>query len=240
MILPTVSVCLATYNGERYLREQIDSILPQLSSADELVVSDDGSVDSTPEILRSYGEHLRIVGQSRVGGVVPNFERALRAAGGDWIVLADQDDVWLPQRLERLREQLTKADLVLSNAEVVDASLNRSGQTLFDQLNPTISYWRNLQKNAFVGCCMAFRRSLLDRALPFPADTPWHDWLIALLGCAEGRVKLIDEPLLLYRRHVANVSATGGRSANSTFTKLGLRLRVMASVAVCLFRKPAA
>ena len=233
------SVCMATYNGAAFLREQIDSIVAQLRPGDELLVSDDGSTDDTLEVLRSYEGQLTVVAHSRVGGVVPNFERVLSSADRDIVVLSDQDDVWLPGKLERLRDQLGRTDLVMSNAFVVGATLTRTSQTLFDQLNVGPGLLHNGWRNSFVGCCMAFRRSLLQRALPFPASTPWHDWLLGMLASAVGSVAFIDAPLMLYRRHSANASDTGAGSRNGLVKKLFLRLDLARALIVCLLRNDA-
>jgi glycosyltransferase involved in cell wall biosynthesis len=227
---------MATYNGEKYLSEQIDSILAQLDVRDELVVSDDGSTDGTMGILRGFGNALRVVGESRVGGVVPNFSRALDHARGELILLADQDDVWLPGRVELFRAELARHDLVLTNALVVDENLRPVGKTLFDQTHPKPGFWRNLRRNSFVGCCMGFRRSLLMTALPLPKVTPWHDWLLGLLASLRGSAVQLDTPLLLYRRHGSNASPTGEGSTNGIVRKAELRVLTLLALAICLFR----
>ena len=232
-----ISVCMATYNGEKYLVEQIDSILAQLKPGDELVVSDDGSTDSTKVILRGFGDSLRLVGETRAGGVVANFSRALEHARGDLILLADQDDVWLPGRVDLFRAELTRHDLILSNAVVVDENLRPIGTTLFDQTRPTLGFWRNLYRNSFVGCCMGFRRSLLRFALPLPSVTPWHDWLLGLLFCLRGSTVQVHIPLLLYRRHGANASLTGEASTNGIVRKAKLRWMMLRALAICLLRR---
>jgi len=232
-----VSVCMATYNGEKYVAEQVKSILAQLAPGDELVVSDDGSTDDTANILREFGDSLRLIGVTRVGGVVPNFSRALFHARGDLILLADQDDVWLPGRMNVFRAGLANHDLVLTNALVVDESLQPTGTTLFDQIQPSTGFWRNLlRRNSFVGCCIGFRRSLLTPVLPMPRGTPWHDWLLGLLACLRGRVQLVDTPLLLYRRHSTNASLTGEASINSIARKAKLRWSILRALATCLGR----
>ena len=227
---------MATYNGEKYVAEQIGSILAQLKAGDELVVSDDGSTDGTTVVLRRFGDSLRLVGETRVGGVVPNFSRALEHARGDFILLADQDDVWLPGRVDLFRAQLTRHDLILTNALVVDEDLKPTGTTLFDQTHPTLGFWRNLCRNSFVGCCMGFRRSLLMSALPIPRVTPWHDWLLGLIACLRGSAVQVDTPLLLYRRHGANVSLTGEASTNGIARKAKLRWMMLRALAICLLR----
>ena len=233
----SVSVCMATFNGGKHVREQVDSILAERQAQDELVVSDDGSTDDTLQILRSYGSSLRIVGAKRAGGVVRNFSRALEHARGELILLADQDDYWLPGRLQRLRDELGSCELVYSNAWVVDEQLQSSGVTLFDQLRPAPGFWRNLVRtSSFVGCCMAFRRSLLDRVLPLPDSTPWHDWLIGLVASLRGQVRQVDTPLLLYRRHSGNVSLTGANSRNGPLRKIQLRVQVLHALVICMWR----
>ena len=232
---------MATYNGAPFLAEQLDSILMQLAPGDELLVSDDASTDETVEILSSYGNRLRLVGTSRAGGVVRNFERVLSFASGEAILLSDQDDVWLPGRLEVMREELEKHELILTNALVTDASLRPTGATLFDRARPAVGFWRNLlQRSAFVGCCLGFRRSLLKRALPFPGCTPWHDWLLGLLASLNGPTRQIETPLLLFRRHDGNASLTGEKSKNNTLQKAHLRLRIATAVAICILRAPSA
>lgn len=227
---------MATYNGGRFLRAQIDSILAQLVPGDELLVADDASNDDTAAILLSYGAALSVVGSSRAGGVVRNFERVLQRAAGHVVLLSDQDDVWLPGRLARLRAELATCDLVMANAWVVDASLRHGTATVFDLVEAGPGALRNLcGRSSFVGCCMGFRRELLGRALPFPASTPWHDWLLGLLATVTGNVRFVDEPLMLFRRHSANASQTGV-SANGVRVRVVLRLRMACALALCLFR----
>lgn len=231
-----ISVCLATYNGALFLEQQIDSILVQMQEGDELLISDDGSTDETKAILASYGSALRVIGSERVGGVVPNFSRVLGQASKAMVVLADQDDVWLDGRLQCIRDVLATAELVLTNASVTDERLEPIGSTLFEQLATSAGFWRNVTRSSFVGCCMGFRRSLLETALPLPSGTPWHDWLLGLLASIGGHVALVPKPLLLYRRHGANASPTGQASGNGTWHMVKMRLLVVYAVAVCLVR----
>ncbi len=232
-----ISVCLASYNGERYLCEQVNSILRQLAPGDELLVSDDASTDATLSVLESYGDRLRVVGRDRAGGVVKNFERVLAAANGDFIVLSDQDDVWLDGRLDLVRERLQAVSLLMMNGIVVDGALSPTGQDVLDFVGFRSGVLHTLAHNGFVGCCMAFRRELLDAALPFPPRILWHDWYIALLGqllytveCSEGRT-------ILFRRHGANFSATGRRSPRSLWAKLASRGWMMRALAIAVLRQ---
>lgn len=234
----TISVCLATYNGARFLTEQLSSIVEQLQEGDEVVLADDGSTDTTLAVAAAFPRFVRVVATERVGGVVRNFERVLAAASGDAIVLCDQDDVWLPGRVEKMRNALQSCDLVILNGEVVDTELIRRGQTVFDSVGMKSGFFANLAKNSFIGCCMAFRRSLRDRILPFPSGVPWHDWYIGLVAEWIGRVERIDDITLLYRRHGGNFSPTGEKSRNTLWRKLAMRWAVLRAVVIAVARRP--
>ena len=229
-----ISVCLAAYNGAKYIEEQLLSIFPQLLEGDEVVFADDGSTDDTVERVKRLGYSVRIVGVARVGGVVKNFERVLAAANGDAMVLCDQDDVWLPGRLDLVRKSLESAQLVIINGQVVDENLVPRSGTVFETVGRRAGFLSNLTRNSFIGCCMAFRRELRDRAVPFPAGVPWHDWYIGLVGECTGYVERIDTVSMLYRRHGANFSPTGEKSGNSFFKKLTMRLSVTRAVLVAV------
>ncbi|MFM2343384.1 MAG: hypothetical protein RLZZ592_3037 [Pseudomonadota bacterium] len=233
-----ISVCMASYNGAAHVEAQLASMIEQLVEGDEILVADDGSSDTTVAIVRSFGPPVRLVAIERVGGVVRNFERVLQAASGDAIVLADQDDVWLPGRLVQIRLALAHADLVVLNGEVVDGDLRPRGQTVFAAVGMKSGFLPNLVKNSFIGCCMAFRCSLRDRILPFPSGVPWHDWYIGLVAEWIGRVERIDDITLLYRRHGGNFSPTGEKSRNTLWRKLAMRWAVLRAVVIAVARRP--
>ncbi|MBV8281627.1 MAG: glycosyltransferase family 2 protein [Candidatus Eremiobacteraeota bacterium] len=206
---------MATWNGARFLNEQLKSVIPQLGSEDEIVVVDDASSDSTLEILRrtaveSQAPPIRIQQNERNLGPVRSFERALASARGEILLLCDQDDRWLPGKVQRIRTVfelnpnttlvVTDGQLIDGNGEVLDPSL-----TSYRRYRPGLL--RNLVSNTFVGCTMAFRRSSLQYCLPIPAGTPMHDQWIGLLHTIYGSVDYIDEPLIQYRRHSSNATA---------------------------------
>lgn len=226
-----ISVCMATFNGANYLREQIESILPQLSPQDELLVADDGSTDETLLVLEEYKKRIRLVFVDKVGGVVQNFSRMLNVAGGDIIVLADQDDVWLDGRLERIRRELLLADMVMLNAKIVNRDLLYGGTTLFLSRGYGRGFLRNLYKNSFVGCCMAVNRNILQVALPMPKFIHMHDWYLGMVAVAFFRVAYVQQPYLMYRRHDATASQTGNKSnytfARQLFNRIGLLLALI-------------
>ncbi len=220
-----ISVCMTTYNGERYVAEQVHSILAS-PLVGELLVSDDGSTDRTLEVLRGIDDsRLRLLEGPR-RGPVRNFESVLGLARGEYIFLSDQDDVWLPNRVETILEAMGDADLVVSNCRVVDEALRELHPSFFDLRNSGPGICRNLLRNSYLGCCMAFRRELLRHALPFPTRVPMHDWWLGLVAEAQGRVVFLSEPLTLYRRHASNASSTSQGSKATRLTQLGWRIRL--------------
>lgn len=220
-----ISICMTTCNGERYVQAQIESILSQIGVQDELVISDDGSTDGTHELISQIGD-VRIVLLSNNGpsGVVQNVENALKHSHGEYVFLSDQDDVWLPGKVSRIMSALEHCDLVVSDCYVTDHFLTVVHPSLFQLIHSGPGFFKNLYRNSYVGCCMAMRRRVLSRALPFPDNTPMHDWWIGLIGEAAYRTEFIAEPLMLYRRHGGNVSLTSGQSSFSSMRKLIWRL----------------
>lgn len=239
-----ISVCIATYNGERYIREQIDSILPQLSEEDEIVVSDDGSTDDTVEIIKQYNDpRIKILHNKRDErlknkNVAPlrfiafNFENALLNAQGDYIFLADQDDIWEPDKVSECCRLLEQYCLVLSNHSIIDKDGKIIKEQFYDK-NPINSVFiKNFAAFPFLGCCMAFRRSVLKYALPMPKNCVCHDnWI----GCSiifNDSYTFIQKPLHRYRTHEGNCSPTNHKekNRNSLFFKLKYRLEMLAGI----------
>ena len=219
-----ISVCLAAYKGEKYIEEQILSILPQLSYDDEIIVSDDKPGGLTEKIVRRLmSEDQRIIyveGKGR--GVVSNFTNAIRHSRGDKIFLCDQDDVWLPEKVKRVLEAFENgASLVLHNAYVTDENLNITSYSFFQDRGSQKGVFRNILKNSYMGCCMAFDRKLLKKIMPIPRYIPMHDQWIGLMGEIYGNVTFIDTPLIYYRVHGNNVTA--GRTESSFSQKLRWR-----------------
>lgn len=209
-----ISVALPSYNGEAYLRQQLDSILAELTKADELVISDDGSVDGTVAIVKEYQERDRRIrllsgpGQ----GIKKNVEHALTHTRGKYIFLADQDDIWLSGKVERVLECFLqqKASVVIHDARVFngDDSSRVQMESFFAFRDAGAGVVKNIIKNSYIGCCMAFRRELLAAVLPIPRQIEMHDQWIGVLGdYYAGKSCFLREPLLLYRRHDGNNSA---------------------------------
>ncbi|MBQ9850025.1 MAG: glycosyltransferase family 2 protein [Clostridia bacterium] len=225
-----ISVALAAYKGEKYIAEQIDSILSQLGSNDELIVSDDHPAGEMREIVESMascdGRIRYIEGEGR--GVVRNFENALKACSGDIIFLCDQDDVWMSDKVETVMKEFKNgAELVLHDALITDAALKTISPSCFSVHGANLSFAKNLVKNTFVGCCMAFTKELLAEAVPFPDGIAMHDWWIALVALKKKRKAiLIEKPLIKWRRHGENV--TGKKT--SAAQKISWRLRMLSAL----------
>jgi hypothetical protein len=222
----TISVALCTYNGARFVGEQLGSILEQTRAPDELVVSDDGSSDATLAIVNAtmaaraaqhQGEALRYVANVNDAplGVTRNFERAVTTCTSTLIALSDQDDIWHRDRLERLAREFEDPRLLLlhTDARLVDEHGVPLGMTLFGALEITAGeralelggdgFDALLRRNLATGATVVFRRELLERALPFPAEWVHDEWL-AIIAAATGRITVVPEPTIDYRQHGAN------------------------------------
>ena len=226
-----VSVCIATYNGEKYIKDQLLSILCQIDNYDEIIVSDDSSTDETLNIIRSINDNrIRILDNNKYQSPIYNFENAIKHANGDYIFLSDQDDVWLPDRIKLMKTYLDNYCLVISDCKIVDSLLNVTNESFFKLCNSGKGFWKNLIKNSYIGCCMAFKKDLLKYVLPFPKNLPMHDIWIGLLAELNGDVLFIDTPLLLYRRHGTNASSSGEESKYSLYYKVEYRLLLLLDI----------
>ena len=228
-----ISVCVATYNCEKFIREQIDSILCQLSSDDEIIVSDDGSTDGTIVIINCIGDkRIRIIEGPRKHSPTFNFENALKEAKGDYIFLADQDDVWKTNKVEVCMKWLQKYDCVVSDAEVTDSNLNPLYPSLYAIMQVRQGHiYNTVWKNGYTGCCMAFRRNILEASLPFPKDIPMHDIWIGNVAAYKYNVKFISEKLVLFRRHEDTISCNGKGSKYSIWQQMKFRWSIIKNIA---------
>ena len=217
----SISVCIAAFNGANYIREQILSILPQLGENDEIVVSDDGSTDDTIAILESFkDQRIKLLVNEGKHGFIWNFENALKEAKGDIIFLCDQDDIWKPDKVKVVLSALKDHDIVLHDAEIIDKDGVKTGTLYSEGLHKREGFWSNLWKTRWLGCCMAFRRNVLEYALPFPIHIVGHDGWISVVGLAKFDYYYIPDVLMWYRRHGDNASTASGRSENSLYFML--------------------
>jgi glycosyltransferase involved in cell wall biosynthesis len=213
------SIALATYQGARYLSQQLESFLNQVRPPDELCVSDDGSTDETLDVVRTFSSTapfpVKLVVNPKRGGVNKNFENAVMHCTGDVILFSDQDDVWLPSHIERLvfpMERDARIMAVASDSQFVDETLKISGGTQAQSdrfsnslLTATMRLPRNqielvLRQNLHSGHGMAFRRSLLPLLVPFTATFMFDEWVLVLAATA-GFITYVPEALTLHRQH---------------------------------------
>jgi glycosyltransferase involved in cell wall biosynthesis len=213
MPAPSISVALATYNGERYLREQLDSVLAQAGVAIEIVAVDDGSTDGTLAILDDYARRdarIKVYANPRNVGVGPTFERAMSLTSGELIAPCDQDDTWQADKLARLAEAIGACDLAYCDSLFVDAN----GATMNERISDRMPMMRGRHAMAFTlrnsvsGHASLIRRSLFEIARPFPAAM-YYDWWLALCAATRNGIAYVDEPLVHFRRHAATVSPLG-------------------------------
>jgi len=219
-----ISVCIATYNGERYIKAQLDSILSQLSDGDEVIISDDGSTDRTVEIIKGYkAVNIILLEKQSFRSPVFNFEHALKHAKNEFIFLADQDDLWREDKVEVMLKHLQNHDLVISDASIIDSEGHEIGDSFFKRNGSAPGLIRNLVKNSYIGCTMAFNRKVLKHALPFPKEIPMHDWWIGMIAELFGKTYFCEQKLTAYRRHESNASASAGQSPYRLWQKIQMR-----------------
>lgn len=204
----SISVAIATYNGEKYIKEQLDSILVQIKEFDEIIISDDGSTDKTVEIIKSYQDKRIKLFKGPKMGVKKNFENAIKHCQNEYIFLADQDDIWVNNKVEIVLNYFIKenVDLVIHDCDVVNEKLEVINESFYKLRHSKKGKIKNIMKNSYIGCCMAFKSSLKDKILPIPNNIEMHDQWIGLKIEKYGRVLFINEKLIHYRRHHNNVS----------------------------------
>lgn len=227
-----ISVCIATYNGERYIRQQIESIVCQLNVDDEIIVSDDGSTDGTLDIVKGIGDkRIKIIeGPGRKSPIL-NFECALKASKGDFIFLSDQDDVWKPDKVEICMKWLKTYYCVVSDAEVTDNRLKPLYPSLYDIMQVRQGrIYNTIWKNGYTGCCMAFRRDVVEASLPFPKDIPMHDIWIGNVAAYKYNVIFIPDRLIHFRRHENTISCNGKGSKFTIWQQMKFRLNIIKNI----------
>jgi glycosyltransferase involved in cell wall biosynthesis len=226
---PIIQILMATYNGERYLREQLDSILNQIYEDWQILVHDDGSSDETMAILKVYHEKypqkiILIEDGCKMGGAKNNFVHLMTFVKAPYIVLCDQDDIWLPHKLETMVTLFAEYDLVLSDAIVINEQKQILLNSFMRHNRSKKGLLNNLIHNSYIGCCMGFNKKIYDLAMPIPLDVPMHDWWIGMIVESFGSCVFIDEPLIMYRRHAFNASKTTEESEFSLGTKINFRI----------------
>ena len=163
-----VSICIASYNGEKFISEQLESILKQIDENDEVVISDDGSTDRTIEIIKSFNDNrIKLFHNQGKHGSIYNFANSLRHSKGDIIYLSDQDDVWLDNKYVVMKKYLTKYDLVHCNSIITDGELIPTNNSFYSVLNNGTGIIKNIIKSTYYGSHMAFKRKVYENSIPF-------------------------------------------------------------------------
>lgn len=233
-----ISVCIPTYNGEKFIKEQLDSILPQLLDEDEVIISDDSSTDNTINIIKSYNDkRILIFENNNFKSPIYNLENALLKAKGDYIFLSDQDDIWLSNKVEIVMNNLKDYSCVISDAYVINEKKEIICNSFF-MINKT-KYGKiyNVLKNGYLGCCMAFTKEIKDLSIPFPKRLPMHDIWIGNIAAFHKSVQFINVNLIYYRRHGLNLSSTSEKSTMNIMKKLIYRLSILLNLMQRFFLK---
>lgn len=226
-----IDILMATYNGEKYLKEQIESILNQTYKNIRLVISDDCSKDGTREILKQYeqDERIEVHYHEKNQGYIKNFEYLLKQVKNDIYMLSDQDDVWLPEKVEKSYETLIKndADLAFGDLEVVDENLN----TIYESFNKFMLLDRKIKKyinsykvnylyNCVTGCTLISKSKWIKEIVPIPTDSKYliHDHWMGLIVALNGELAYMPERYIKYRQHGNN--QVGTEKVSHGFNKL--------------------
>ena len=211
-----IDILLATYNGEKYLKCQLDSILNQTHKNIRILINDDCSTDGTKGILEEYEKKDKriIVNYNEKNlGYIKNFENLLKRVENKFFMLSDQDDFWMENKVEISLEKLLKdnADLVFTDLEVVDENLNQITPSLvkFMKMNKNIQKHKDYKlvflRNCVTGCTIISKKELIDKYIPIPEEKPMvHDWWMALIISQIGKLSFLDKPTIKYRQHGKN------------------------------------
>jgi glycosyltransferase involved in cell wall biosynthesis len=202
---------MAAYNGEKYIYTQLESIVKQLSENDEVVISDDSSTDKTVDIIKSFNDkRIRLLKHIQVRNPIYNFENSLKHARGDIIVLSDQDNIWLENRVNTIRKHFFQKEspinTLILDGFIVNENENVLSNSILEEIRYRKGIIRNILRNTYMGCTMAFSRDLLKVALPFPKNLPMHDIWLGILSEIYGEVDLSEEKTLEFRVHPLNAS----------------------------------
>ena len=232
-----VSIAMATYNGGKYIARQLQSIMEQLDDNGEIIISDDGSTDNTVNIIEGFNDKRIKLIYNPAKGITKNFENALKNVTGDIIFLSDQDDVWMPEKINVVKKYLEKYDLIVSDCFIVNEEGNMLQDSIYLLKNSGAGVIKNLKGNNYVGCCMAFRKDVLALAMPFPKKIPMHDIWLGFIADVFFKPCFITEKLVLYRRHSANATYTSSKSGFSLYQKIKFRINILRYLPQLLVRK---
>lgn len=214
--MPLISIALATYNGEKYISEQIESILNQSIKDFELIICDDCSSDSTYKLVLDYKkkDNRIIVTQNESNiGFKKNFEKLLSLAKAEYVAFSDQDDIWMPNHLELLYNNISTNDLITANAELIDTNGRSLNATLRDSdkiakipVSKEKKIFTLLYRNFSQGNTTLVRKEFLNKALPIPNEVKYHDQWFGLIASLNNGIGYLEQPITKYRQHGDNVT----------------------------------
>jgi glycosyltransferase involved in cell wall biosynthesis len=223
---PTVAVVVATYNGATYLRAQLESIVQQTYKPSQIIIVDDASLDDTLQVANNFAAHhpeVMVVQNETRLGYIKNFEKGMLLANANYIALSDQDDIWMPNKIEVLIHAIGDQMLAYSDSELIDANgqlLNQKMSSIKNQLayHTPIMYaigaWAP-------GHAMLFKKELVDKAAPFP-NLVTHDFWLGFVATCYSTVVYVNEPLVHYRQHTQNAigaDTTKNKTASLTMAQ---------------------
>ncbi len=224
--LTLVSIAMATYNGEKYIREQLDSILNQTYKNIELIITDDKSNDNTINIIKEYQKkdnRLKLYQNEINLDFVKNFEKAIGLCNGEYIALADQDDIWKLNKLEIFLDEIKENILIYSDAELIDGMSTKLDKNL---IRPNKNLVRGscsvslLFYNCISGNTMMFKKELIPYILPIPESITFHDIWIGYVASVVGTITFTEENMIFYRRYSEQVTASRAKIKQSFSKKL--------------------
>ena len=220
-----VSICIATYNGQEYLKEQLDSVCNQTYKNIEILIQDDGSSDNTINIIQTYQKKHNIelfINDANVG-YIKNFETLIKKARGEYIALCDQDDIWAENKIELLVNNISDSSLIYSNSLLIDSTGNSLNKTLQEKLkNNFIASKEPLNfffDNSVSAHAVLFKKELLSTIFPFPEHIYFDAW-IALNAANEEGVSYLEQNLVYYRQHSTNTLGNVKKVNSSTTSKI--------------------
>lgn len=217
-----IEILLATYNGGKYLAEQLDSIFKQDNQDFRILVRDDGSSDNTLDVLKSYqskfADRITILEtDAPTGSAFGNFSKLMEASNAEYVMFADQDDVWLEDKISKTMNKMQEMEeehgkqcpiLVHTDLCVVDNNMNVIDQSFWSFQNLHVkkanSLARQLVSNVVTGCTMMINNALLKKAPPVPQNAIMHDWWLAIVAAAFGKIGIVEDQTMLYRQHSSN------------------------------------
>ena len=222
---PLISIAMCTYNGERFIKEQLDSIINQTYKNIEIIITDDASTDKTINIIKTYQQkdHRIKLYQNKINlGFIKNFEKSISLTKGVYIALADQDDIWKKNKIELFLKEIGKNILIYSDALLIDDFSKSLGKQL---IRPNSNLVKGNNNEAFLlfncasGNTMMFKRELIPYILPIPKNISFHDIWIAFIASSIGTIHYTEEPMTYYRRYSEQITKTIERNYNSPFDR---------------------